>query len=124
MNTLTNLYKINGKALFAPDENVSMSFEDLEASDTGMDEGGFLHRIVVRHKVGTWSFYYSHISQEEYAYMLSLLPLSGSFTFTHPKLTDCAQTEDTAAYCSKYSIVWHSAKTKDYRNFKFDIIEC
>ena len=124
MNTLTSLFKINGKPLFAPDEDLQISFEDLDAEDSGRDECGFMHRIVLRYKLGTWSFVYSHITQEEYAYMLSVLPEDGSFIFTHPKLADCDKTEDTEAYCSKYGIVWHSSRTKDYRNFKFNIIEC
>ncbi len=124
MSSKTDLYQINGKPLFAPDEDISMSFEDLDSSDSGRDESGYMHRVVLRYKVGTWAFEYSHITQEEYAYMLSVLPAAGSFTFTHPSLTDCTQAEQTTAYCSKYSIVWHSARTKDYRNFKFNIIEC
>ena len=124
MRATTDLFKINGMPMLPPDEDVSMSFEDLDASDSGRDESGYMHRIVARYKVGTWSFEYAHITQEEYSYMLSVLPKSGTFTFTHPKQTDCASTEDATAYCSKYSIVWHSARTKDYRNFKFNIIEC
>lgn len=120
----TDLFAIDGMALIPPDEDVAMSFEDLDASDSGRDESGNLHRVVVRYKVGTWSFEYSHITQEEYAYMLSVLPNAGSFNFTHPSLTNCDKLETTRAYCSKYSIVWHSARTKDYRNFKFNIIEC
>lgn len=124
MKATTDLFKINGKPLLPPDEDMSLSFEDLDASESGRDESGFMHRIVVRYKLGTWSFEYSHITQEEYAYMLSVIPKSGDFTFTHPKQTDCTATEDTTAYCSKYGIVWHSRRTKDYRNFKFNIIEC
>lgn len=120
----TDLFKINGQPLIPPDEDVAMSYEDLDSSDSGRDESGVMHRVVVRYKVGTWSFEYSHITQEEYAYMLSVLPNAGSFTFTHPSRADCAKTETCKAYCSKYSIVWHSARTKDYRNFKFNIIEC
>lgn len=124
MRATTNLFKIDGNPMLPPDEDVSLSFEDLDTSESGRDELGFMHRIVARYKVGTWSFEFSHITQEEYNYMLSILPQAPSFTFTHPKQTDCAQTEDTTAYCSKYGIVWHSARTKDYRNFKFNIIEC
>lgn len=124
MNTLSDKYQINGKPMLAPDADVEMSFEDLEASDSGRDEAGFLHRIVVRHKMGSWSFVYSRLTQEEYAYMLSILPQSGSFTFTHPKLSDCTQSESTTAYLSQYGIVWHSARTKDYRDLKFSINEC
>lgn len=124
MNTLTELYQIDGKPMLAPDENVEMSFSDLDASDSGRDESGFMHRIVLRRKVGTWNFHYTHLTQEEYAYILSILPGTGHFTFTHPSLTDCTQAESCTAYLSNYSIVWHSNRTRDYRNLKFSIIEC
>lgn len=124
MRAKTNLFKINGSPLFAPDADMELSYEDLDASDSGRDESGVMHRIVVRYKVGSWQFEYSHITQAEYEYMLSVLPDSGEFTFTHPKRKNPSQTETTKAYCSKYSIVWRSAVTGDYRNFKFKIIEC
>ncbi len=124
MNTITELYQINGVPMLAPDADVEMSFEDLDASDSGRDESGVMHRIVVRHKVGVWNFHYSRLTQEEYAYMLRLLPQSGHFTFTYPKLEDADQTESCTAYLSGYSILWHSAKTKDFRNLKFSIIQC
>ncbi len=124
MNTLSDLFQINGKPMLAPDAGVEMSFEDLDASDSGRDEAGYMHRIVVRHKVGVWSFTYSHLTQAEYAYMLSILPKAGSFTFTHPALSDSTQPEETTAYLSQYGIAWQSARTGDYRNLKFNIIEC
>lgn len=124
MNTLTELYQIDGKRMLAPDADVEMSFEDLDASDSGRDESGVMHRIVVRHKVGVWNFHYSHLTQAEYAYMLSILPKAGCFVFTHPKLEDCTQTESCTAYLSGYSIIWHSTRTKDFRNLKFSIIAC
>lgn len=124
MRGTTDLFQINGQPFLPPDEDVALSFEDLDSSESGRDELGFMHRVVVRYKVGTWSFEFSHITQEEYTYMLGVIPKAPSFTFTHPKQTDCTETESTTAYCSKYGIVWHSARTKDYRNFKFNIIEC
>lgn len=124
MNTITELYQINGKPMLAPDENVEMSFEDLDSSDSGRDESGIMHRIVVRQKVGTWTFTYSQLTQEEYAYMLSILPTAGCFTFTHPSLADCENTETCTAYLSNYSVAWHGVKTKGYKNLKFSIIEC
>ena len=124
MNTLTELYQIDGKPMLAPDADVEMSFEDLDAAESGRDESGVMHRIMVRRKVGVWNFCYSHLTQAEYAYMLSILPQTGSFLFTHPKLEDCTQTESCDAYLSGYSILWHSAKTGDFRNMKFSIIAC
>lgn len=124
MRATTNLFKIDGKPLIPPDSDVSLSFEDIDSSESGRDESAVMHRIVVRYKVGTWSFEFSHITQEEYTYMLSVLPKKPSFVFTHPTQEDCEKAEETEAYCSKYGIVWHSARTKDYRNFKFNVIEC
>lgn len=124
MNTLTDLYQIDGKAMLAPDQDVEMSFEDLDAADSGRDEAGFMHRIVVRRKVGVWNFVYSHLTQQEYAYMLGILPSGDTFAFTYPDPADCTKACQTRAYLSGYGVVWHSARTKDYRNLKFSIIEC
>lgn len=124
MNKVSDLYQINGKPMLAPDAGVEMSFEDLDSADSGRDESGFMHRVVLRHKVGVWSFSYSHLTKDEYAYMLSVLPQSGSFTFTYPMLSDNTKSETTTAYVSKYGIAWQSARTGEYRNLKFSIIEC
>mgnify|MGYP007112557199 CR=1 FL=1 len=56
--TLTNLFKIDGKPMFAPDGDMGFSFEDLDGADSGRDEAGVMHRVIVRHSVGTWSFTY------------------------------------------------------------------
>lgn len=124
MNTLTELYQIDSKPMLAPDADVEMSFEDVDSPDSGRDESGVMHRIMLRNKVGVWNFCYSRLTQEEYAYMLSILPKTGCFSFTHPKQEDCTQTESCTAYLSCYSVIWHSARTKDYRNLKFSIIAC
>lgn len=124
MNSVTELYQIDGKPMLAPDADVEMSFEDIDSPDSGRDESGVMHRIVLRYKVGVWNFSYSHLTQEEYAYMCSILPAKGCFSFTHPKADNCAETESCDAYLSGYSVVWHSARTKDYRNLKFSIITC
>ena len=118
------LYTIDGKPLLLPDGGVQMSFQDLDSGESGRDESGFMHRIVKRHKVGTWSFQYDTLTQQEYAYMLSLLPKGGTFRFAYPDPLDPSQSKTTEAYLSQYGITWQSAKTGLYRNFKFDIIEC
>ena len=124
MNSLTQLFQINGAAMIAPDENMEMSFEDIDAADAGRDESGVMHRSMVRRKVGKWSFHYTHLSQEDLAYMESILPREGSFTFTHPALNNCAVTESCTAYLSGYSLQWRGLRSKTYRDLKFNIIEC
>lgn len=121
---LTELYKIDGKPMIAPDADVKMSFEDLDGAQSGRDEAGFMHRILVRKKVGVWEFSYSHLTRQEYGYMMSILPTGGSFRFTHPGRQDSSLPEVTQAYISKYGIAWHSARTDTYRNLTFSVIEC
>ena len=124
MNTVSDLYQINGQPMLAPDAGVEMSFEDLDSADAGRDEAGFMHRSVVRYKVGVWNFVYSHLTQTEYAYMLSVLPNSGTFTFSYPDPRNPAVRKNCKAYLSAFGITWHSAKTNLYHNLKFSIIEC
>lgn len=124
MNTVSDLYQIDGVPMLAPDEGVSMSFEDLDGADAGRDEAGFMHRSVVRYKVGVWNFVYSHLTHEEYGYMLSLMPKSGTFTFSYPDPLDPSLRKTCKAYLSSFGITWHSAKTNEYRNLKFSIIQC
>lgn len=120
---LTYLYQINGKPMPVPDEGVEMSFEDLDSAQSGRDESGFMHRIVVRSKVGVWNFTYSWLDEETYRYLLSILPEEGVFTFTYPDQKQDGAAK-TTAYLSRYGISWHNARTNTYRNLKFSIIEC
>ena len=123
MKSYADFFCIDGRSMFAPDEDVVVSYADLDGDDSGRDEAGFMHRVVVRHKVGTWSFEYSNITDEEYRYMESLFGDKPYFMFYHPdRLSgECVTTQ---AYRSNYGIVWHNAKTGQWRNYKFNIIEC
>ncbi len=120
----TRLYQIDGVPLLPPDENMELSFEDIDDADAGRDESGVMHRIPVRRKVGKWAFCYSHLSGEELAYMVSCLPSGGDFAFTHPVPGSTTQTQVCRAYLSGYSVVWHGTKDGRYRDLKFNIIEC
>lgn len=124
MRTKTNLFTINGKPMFAPDEEIDIQYNDLDASDSGRDESGFMHRIVVRYKLGTWSFVYSHITEEELQYMESLFEDAPDFTFGHPSRLNSGVMEETTCYRSNYGIAWKSATQGVWKNYKFNIIEC
>lgn len=124
MNSLTQLFQIDGQAMPAPDEPMELSFEDIDASEAGRDESGVMHRLMVRRKVGKWGFHYTHLSQEEYAYLLSILPTEGTFTFTHPCQDECSATESCTAYLSGYSLQWRGTRSRTYRDLKFNIIQC
>ncbi len=124
MSGITWLYSINGKAMLPPDAGVQMEFADIMSFKSGVDEEGFMHRVVKRYKVGTWHFHYSTLTQQEYSYMLSLFDTGESFSFTYPDPNDPSQMKTTQAYIEKYGICWHSAKQGLYKNLKFDVVEC
>lgn len=120
----TNLFRINGKPMFAPDEDVSVSYADLDDEGSGRDEAGVMHRIVVRYKLGTWSFEYSHITESELRYMEELFGDTPDFEFTHPDRIRSDMVVTTRAYRSKFGVVWRNLRTGQHRNYKFNIIEC
>jgi len=124
MRQKTNLFTINGQPMLVPDAEVTVSYEDLDASDSGRDESGYMHRIVVRHKVASWSFSYSHLTEEEKQYMESLFAQTAAFSFGHPSRTDGSMQQVTRCYRSKYSLAWKNAQTGLWSNYGFQIIEC
>lgn len=124
MRSFAKIFRINGEPMFAPDADVSVSYSDLDAEDSGRDEAGVMHRIVVRYKMGTWSFEYGSITEDEKRYMERLFGDTPDFAFTHPDRI-CADKEvTTRAYRSNYGIAWHNARTGQWKNYKFNIIEC
>ena len=110
--------------MLAPDADVTVSYEDLDASDAGRDESGFMHRIVVRHKVGSWKFTYTHLTEAEKQYMESLFSNEETFSFQHPGRQDAAAAEVSTCYRSKYSLSWKNARTGLWSGYSFSIIEC
>ena len=124
MRVKIDLFTINGKPLFAPDEEVTMDFEDLDSADSGRTESGDMFRIVVRYKVGKWGFEYSGITVAEYKEQEALFPDEPTFEFGHPSRLDPTVQEITTCYRSKFSISYQSAATGLICNYKFNIIEC
>lgn len=124
MRAKTELFKINGVPMLAPDAEVVASYEDLDAADAGRDESGYMHRIVVRYKVGSWKFEYAHLTEAEKQYMERLFPDTGTFRFQHPSRLDAAKSEETICYRSKYALSWKNAKTGLWSGYGFSIIEC
>lgn len=124
MRAKTELFKINGKPMLVPDEEMAVSYEDLDSSDSGRDESGYMHRIPVRYKVASWPFMYSSLTEEEKQYMESLFPDAPDFEFTHPDRLDASKSVVSRCYRSKYGISWKNAITGDWRNYSFNIIEC
>ena len=123
MNVLTDLYQIDGQPMIAPDGDMEMRFEDIDDADSGRDESGVMHRIMVRRKVGRWNFRYSCLSREDYHYMLSILPREEAFQFTYPD-PETGLAQSCSAYLSGFGVVWQGIHTGCYRDMQFSIIQC
>lgn len=120
--TMFEDYRIDGKALPAPDADVEVSFQDLDDGDAGRDESGVMHRIVVRRRVGSWTFQYSSLTKETYCYIRSLFQGKDTFLFSYRDPEGYLQ--QVKAYCSGDSITYHNARLGLYKNLKFSVIQC
>ncbi len=124
MRKTTDLFQVNGRPFLVPDAEVNASYEDLDSGDAGRDESGVMHRIPVRFKVGSWTFSYDHLTEEEKNYMESLFPDSADFQFTCPDRLDASRTVTIRAYRSKYAISWRNARTGLWSRYGFTVIAC
>ena len=124
MHSLTDLFQIDGKPMLAPDEEVVLSYEDVDGADAGRDQAGFMHRSLLRSKVPSWTFTYAYLTEAEKNYMESLFGDGDTFLLTHPGRLDGSAAEQTQCYRSKYSICWKSAKTGLWSNYSFTVIAC
>lgn len=102
---------------------VEITENDLDAECSGRDETGLLRRVVLREGVRTWSFTYAVLSYDEYRYLRRLFQGKPVFQFTHGYQRD-GQDETVQAYCAKRSIVLRDPINDQYKNLKFNIIEC
>jgi len=123
MRSKTDLFTVNGLPMLAPDAEVAVSYEDLDAADAGRDQNGKLHRSVVRYKVASWTFRYDSLTEEERQYLESLFPDAPTFRFGHPSRADAGVQEITECYRSKYGISWRSARTGLWKGCGFTVIE-
>lgn len=115
-------FLIDGQPILAPDEDVTISYEDLDSEESGRDEGGYMHRIVLREGVKKIPLSYAFLNREEYLYMESLFRGKPSFQ------VECRDEHGTpmqfTAYRSKHSITISNVKTGTRKNYNFSIIEC
>ena len=119
---LSDEFFVDGQPLLAPDVNVNVTENDLDGEDSGRDEAGFMHRQVLRFGIKTWEFVYAVLDAEDYSYIQSLFQGKAEFEFTY-KNPD-GSLEATRAYSSKRSITLRNYAMGEYKNLKFNIIEC
>jgi hypothetical protein len=115
-------FLIDGKPILIPDEGVQISLEDLDSSESGRDESGVMHRIVIREKVRKYSIPYGILSKEEYMYLQSLF--AGKPTFEVQKREPDGTIVRFSAYCSKIGITIQNKRTGMYKGLTLNIIEC
>lgn len=112
---------IDGQPVLVPDADIAIEYTDIDSEESGRDESYYMHRVVVRRGVKKWPLVYASITREEYLYMESLFQGKDDFTVTY--LDHDGEIAECVCYRSKHSITIHNAKTGDYRNYSFNIIE-
>lgn len=115
-------FLIDGQPILVPDADITVSYEDLDSSESGRDESGFMHRVVLRTDVRKIPLSYAFLSREDYLYMESLFRGKKDFQ------VDCRDFDGSPlsfrAYRSKHSITIFNARSGVYKNYTFNIIEC
>lgn len=115
-------FLIDGRPILIPDADVQISMEDMESDESGRDECGVMHRILLREKVKSWGLSYGSLTREEYLYMLSLF--EGKVTFLLEARGADGQVTAHRAYCSNLGITVRNRRTGIYKNFNLNIMEC
>lgn len=115
-------YLVDGNPLLVPDMNVTITENDLDDETSGRDETGHMHRSIIRSGLKTWEFSYALLDAEDYSYIQSLFKGKATFVFEYRNPDGSAGS--THAYASKRSITLRDYATGEYKNLKFNIIEC
>ncbi len=120
MRKTTGLFLIDGMEILVPDSDVELSVEDIVDSESGRDESGVLHRMLLRRRMPKWTFTYTDISQEEYAYMERLFEEKDSFNFNYPGI-DGAEQMYARAYRTGYSVQFSNLSAGTISSYRFQI---
>lgn len=123
----TTLLQIDGNPLPEPTEAAEIKFTDVESEDSGKDETGVYHREILRFGVLSCTLTYSHLSNEECAYLFHLLENKSTFRFTCPISSDSRNVEQTVTrtcYCTDHGAALQRLKAGVWRDAKLQIQEC
>lgn len=115
-------FYIDNAAVLLPDADVEVSISDMESDDSGRDESGVLHRILLRPRVRTWTLKYSTLTEAEYQYLLNLV--AGKPSFTVGIIHDDGSDSTYQAYCPEVGVTIHDKRRGIYRNLTLQITEC
>ena len=115
-------FLVDKRPILVPDADITWEYSDLDSDETGRDESGVMHRIVVREGVRKCVLQYATLTRDEYLYMKSLF--AGKSEFEVKYRDHDGQVSTFRAYHSNHSITVHNARTGEYKNYNPSIIEC
>lgn len=115
-------FRIDDVPILVPDQDLEIEYNDLDSDETGRDESGVMHRVVLREGVRKVTLNYETLTREEYLYMRSLFAGKSQFVVTYRDHD--GYEADFEAYHSSHSITVRNARTGLYKNYKVSIIEC
>lgn len=121
MRDMYSDFKIDDAPLPVMDADVEISVEDLDSSESGRDESGAMHRIVIAEKTIV-TIHYGTLTRSDYEYIMSLLRGKADFWFT--RVDENGETRRYKAYCAKRTATLHNQKLGIYKNMSLTIIEC
>lgn len=121
MRSFYEFFKIDGKPILAPDQDVGISKQDLDAEGSGRDELGYMHRIVARERVAKWQLDYAILTEQEYEYMNKLFEGKSDFEV---EIKSALKRSKTRAYCSGVKASIHNGLRGIYKGVSFSVIEC
>lgn len=115
-------FLIDGRPILEPDAGVEIEETDLEDPDSGCDESGVMHPIILRHGLKSTTLFYSCLTRAEYQYMESLFAGKSQFQVDYWE----AETLPVrfVARRPKHTVSSYNDKTGLRKNYKFIIIEC
>ena len=113
---------IDGRPILVPDQDMTMDYTDLDSPETGRDDAGIMHRMVLRQNVRKFQLSYSALTREQYRYLESLFAGKPEFTVTYRDHD--GRKQEFRAYRSGHSITVRNARTGLYKNYKLTLIEC
>lgn len=114
--------QIDGKPILTPDCDINVVLTDLDDADSGRDESGVMHRIVLRRRMKSIPLTYKVLTSADYLYMESLFGDKDEFRVDYRDLN--GQPGSFVGYRSKHGITIHNARTGTCKNYNFNLIEC
>lgn len=115
-------FQIDGKPILVPDNDITVEPSDLHDADTGRDESGYMHIIVLRESLAPVPLSYATLTAEEYMYMESLFKGKATVMVEYRGID--GETHSFEGYRSKHSITIHNARTGQCKNYRFNIVPC